>query len=507
MSKSKINLDEELDWRIRVFDSLSFPTLILRPDKVIMDANQRFLEEYGDAEQVVGKTCHEIFYGSIEPCPLNKCLLPKIFAEKKGHSVLQRVVTEDGNERWEDRVFSPILDNDGEIKYVMESVRDVTRLKTLEKELKQTKTSFENVIQSSVSPIVTADSKGRILFMNKAAEEFFGYSLEEALLTINVEDVYPPGLAREIMKKLRDEKIGGKGKLPSTKIMITNSSGDEIPAEITAAIIYEDDKETATMGIYNDLREKIAVEKKLKETRFQLAQSEKMASLGQLAAGVAHEINNPLGGILLYANLVLEQLEEENPIREDLEYIIEDTNRCSEIVKNLLAYSRQTNPTKNIIQLNDLVNQSLALIRDQKLFANIVIEKQMSDEMMLVHSDTEQLHQVLINLVMNACVAMDAVGTLTFRTSRDKTAKKVYLEISDTGSGIAEKNLFKIFDPFFTTKEQGEGTGLGLSTSYGIVKENGGDICVKETSPKGTTFLVELPLYDSSKSEDNFNKE
>ena len=495
MSKNNSKIHEGIDWKIRVFDSLSFPTLILRPDKVVAHANQVFLEKFGDLKQVIGKTCHEIFYQSVEPCPASECPFPKVLTEKKGNSILKEIINENGDERWEDRVFSPILDDEGEIMYIMESVRDVTRLKTLEKELKKTKEFFENVIQSSVSPIVTADRKGKFLFMNRAAEDLFGYSIEEALLTITVEDVYPPGMAREIMRKLRDETIGGKGKLPSTMITIINSKGEEIPAEITAAIIYENDREMATMGIYNDLREKMAIEKKLKEAQAQLTQSEKMVSMGQLAAGVAHEINNPLGGILLYANLVLERLDKDSPIREDLEYIVEDTNRCKDIVKNLLAYSRQTSPTKNIVQLNTIVNQSLVLIRDQKLFSNIVINREMSDDMMLIHSDKDQLSQVIINLVMNAVVAMDGDGILTLRTYRDKPAKKVYLEVSDTGYGIPEANLSKIFDPFFTTKEQGKGTGLGLSTSYGIIQENGGNISVKETSAEGTTFMVELPLY------------
>jgi C4-dicarboxylate-specific signal transduction histidine kinase len=249
------------------------------------------------------------------------------------------------------------------------------------------------------------------------------------------------------------------------------------------------------MGIYNDLRERLAVEKTLKETQAQLAQSEKMASLGQLAAGVAHEVNNPLTGILLYAAMALEQIGKDDPLREHLAYIVEDVNRCKGIVKNLLAYSRRSTTTKEIISLNDLVHQSLNLIRDQKLFGNIVVLKELSEEMMMVHADKNQLAQVLINLIMNACGAMNGEGVLTFRTYRDKPNKRAYLEVSDNGCGIAEENLPKIFDPFFTTKEPGKGTGLGLSTSLGIIQEIGGRISVKETSPQGTTFLVELPLF------------
>ncbi len=501
MDKKDIKISKEMDWRIRVFDSLTFPTLIMKPDKVILNANQIFLERFGGLEKIVGKKCHQIFYGSEDPCVLDVCPLPKVIADKKGHSVLRQLDNEDGQVRWEDRVFSPILDDSGEILYIMESVRDMTRLKTLEKELRETKEFFENIMQSSASAIVAADRTGRILFINEAAEDLFGYAREEVLGTKSVEQVYPPGKAREIMKKLRDETIGGIGKLPPTKITIINANGGEIPVEITAAIIYEGEREMATMGIYNDLRERLAVERKLEEAQAQVAHSEKMASLGHLAAGVAHEINNPLTGILLYINLVLERLHENDPYREDLEYILEDTNRCKDIVKNLLAYSRQASPSKEIFQINTLVEQGLTLIRGQQFFMNIEVIKEMSGDMMLIHADKNQLSQVIVNLVINAVDAMERKGTLTFRTYRDKPAKKVYVEISDTGSGISEENLPRIFDPFFTTKAQGKGTGLGLSTAYGLVKENGGNISVKETSAAGATFLLELPLYVPSDSD------
>lgn len=495
MSAKNNKSPEEMDWRVKVFDSLSFPTLILRPDKVIMHANQIFLETHKKHQKVVGKKCHEILYNTDAPCPPDECPLEKVLKTKRGSSILKQAISESGAEKWEDRVFSSILDDNGEVMYVMESIRDVTLLKTLEEELVETRRFFENVIQSSTSPIVAANRKGKILVMNPAAEDLFGYSAQEYRANMSVEDVYPPGMAREVMQKLRDDAIGGKGKLPLTKISILNSKGEQIPTEMTAAILYENNQEIASMGIYNDIREKMAVRKKLKETQAQLAQSEKMASMGQLAAGVAHEINNPLGGILLYANLLLESLDGPNPMREDLEYVIEDANRCKDIVKNLLAYSRQTSPTNKIIQFNDVVDQGLALMRDPKLFNNIIIEKEFSDQMMLVNSDQKHLSQVVINLVMNAVAAMENGGTLTLRTYRDKPAKKVYLDVADTGCGIPEENVPKVFDPFFSTKEQGKGTGLGLSTAYGIVKENGGNVSVKDTSSEGSTFLLELPLY------------
>ena len=481
---------------MKVFNSLPFPSLILTPDKVIISANQAFLEKkQTDLKKIVGKTCHQVFYDTEKPCSHAICPFSKVIAEKKSQSILRRTEFDGNEEVWVDRMFSPILDDHGDVKFVMESVRDASRVITLEKRSIHIRQFMDKVIQSSPNAIISADRDGNILLMNQAAEDLFGYPMEEAIRTKNAEDFYPFGKAREIMKKLKNKNFGGEGKLTATRVDVVNAAGEVIPVEMTANLIYEGDKEVASTGIFYDLREKIAAEKKLKEMLIQVAQSEKMASLGQLAAGVAHEINNPLTGILLYANLALERFDNEDPIRKYLQSVIDDAGRCRDIVKNLLAYSRQASPTKEIFQVNSLVEHSLNLIKDQELFLNIQVDKNMSSDMMLIHADKNQLSQVFINLIINAVDAMKKKGTLTFRTYRKKPVKKVYIEISDTGCGIPKEHISKIFDPFFTTKETGKGTGLGLSTSYGIIKENGGQISIKETSPKGTTFLVELPLY------------
>lgn len=493
-------IKEEIDWRMRVFDSLSFPTLILRPDRTIVSANQIFLKKIGaDLADVVGRTCRDIFrqydHDPGLPCTQHNCPLQQTLQYSEGSSVLRQITDKDGSTRWEDRVFSPILDEDGNVIYVIESVRDVTRTKTLEKMYNGIRAFLDKVIQSSASAIVAADNNGKLLLMNEAAEDLFGYSFSDAE-RIRTKDLYPRGVAKRIMDRLRSEVYGGRGKLPVTKETILSASGEEIPVEMTAAIIYEGDREAATMAIYNDLRERVAVEKKLQEAQKQVLQSEKMASLGRLAAGVAHEINNPLTGILLYGNMMLEKISPSDPLRQNLEYILEDSERCRDIVKNLLAYSRQTNPTKEAFQINTLVEESLGLIRDQKLFMNVIIDKQLSDAPMAISADRNQMRQVVINLVMNAIDAMEKEGVLTLRTFPEKWGDRAVLEISDTGRGISEENRSRIFDPFFTTKELGRGTGLGLSTVYGIVKENQGNISLKETGPEGTTFRVELPLAE-----------
>ena len=498
------NKTDEFDWNARVFDSLPLPALIMAPDRTILTVNESFIKKFGTTKsEVSGKTCYDFFYCCDTTCPPQDCPLAEVLASRKGKSILRHLGLQNGEDRWEDRTLFPILDDAGEVRYVIENMRDVTQFKSLEKELDEVRGLLEKVVQSSTSGIIAADRKGHILFMNPTAEELTGYTLKEAQKKITIRDMYSPGQAGEIMKKLRDHSMGGKGRLPPFHTHFIDARGREIPVEMSAAILYEDGREVGTMGIFNDIREKLVQEQRMRQMMSKVAQAEKMVSLGRLAAGVAHEINNPLTGILLYANLVSEAIEEANPSKEDIRCIIEDAQRCKDIVKGLLTYSRQTNPNAEILDMNDLVAGSLNLIRDQRLFMQVSVVKQLSDETMSIHGDRNQLSQVIINLVINAIDAMERVGTLTLRTYRNPNDSKACLEVSDTGCGIPKEDLPKIFDPFFTSKEPGKGTGLGLSTVYGIVESNGGSVRVKETSEMGTTFIIEFPIQeDSPQAED-----
>src|SRR3974377_1589179 len=193
-------------WKTRLFDSLSLPTLILKPNKVIVEVNTSFLDRFGTTKrEVVGRTCHDFFYHSAEACPSESCALAEVLADRQGHSVLKYVRHNSGVEKWDNRVFSPILDDAGEVQYVVECIHDVTQIKMLERELAGVKDFTQKLIQSSTTAIVAADRRGKIVTMNPAAEELTGYTLHEAQKRITTRDLYPPGQAKEIMKILRDE--------------------------------------------------------------------------------------------------------------------------------------------------------------------------------------------------------------------------------------------------------------------------------------------------------------
>jgi two-component system NtrC family sensor kinase len=230
----------------------------------------------------------------------------------------------------------------------------------------------------------------------------------------------------------------------------------------------------------------------IKKIHSQLFRSEKLASLGKLAAGVAHEINNPLTGILTNSSLLLEDLEQGDPKREDVEIIVKETIRCREIVKRLLDFARQTKPQKKLTNVNSLIENIILLVRNQASFRNIEIEKHLEENLPSILSDTDQIQQVFVNIILNAAEAMTTGGRLSIASALSKDRQFINVAFVDSGPGIPEEHRERIFDPFYTTKEHG--TGLGLAISYGIVEQHGGTISVESSIGKGSTFMVQLPV-------------
>jgi two-component system, NtrC family, sensor kinase len=231
----------------------------------------------------------------------------------------------------------------------------------------------------------------------------------------------------------------------------------------------------------------------LQKTQQHLVQSEKMASVGQLAAGVAHELNNPLGGILIYTSLLLEKAKKESRDAADMQRIIAETERCRKIVRGLLDFSRQTRIDAAIVDLNKILASTLALVTQQALFHNIQVEQSYESALANVFVDVGQIQQVFLNIILNAVDAMQGRGVLTVKTERAADSAQVRVLIADTGCGMTKEIMDKIFEPFFTTKPRGTGTGLGLAIAYGIVQKHNGDILVQSQVGKGSCFTIELP--------------
>ncbi len=235
-------------------------------------------------------------------------------------------------------------------------------------------------------------------------------------------------------------------------------------------------------------------DRKLKEnTQKQIFQSEKLASLGRLASGVAHEINNPLTGVLTYSNILLEEIKDAEH-KEDLQIIVRETLRCRSIVRELLDFARESRLEIQEACVNHLISESLALLGKTYRFQNIEIEKDLDLEIPALMVDVNQIKSVISNLAVNAADAMPEGGHLYIATRFESKNNTILIEITDNGTGISEKNIEKIFDPFFTTKATGEGTGLGLAVTYGIIERHGGTIRVISEEGRGTTFIIELPI-------------
>jgi signal transduction histidine kinase/iron only hydrogenase large subunit-like protein len=231
----------------------------------------------------------------------------------------------------------------------------------------------------------------------------------------------------------------------------------------------------------------------LEQAQAQLIRTEKLASLGQLAAGVAHEINNPLGTITIYAHVLFKTLEADDPRREDLDLIIKEAARTKEIVQGLLNFARETKLRPAPMNVNELLEDVLGLLVNQPLFHNIKVKKSFAPHISTIIGDWSLLKQAFLNMILNAAEAMEGRGNITITTVSGK--RRVQVKVQDTGPGIPPEILKEIFSPFFTTKEKG--TGLGLAISYGIIERHSGTIDVKTALGKGSTFIVSLPVNEN----------
>jgi signal transduction histidine kinase len=220
-------------------------------------------------------------------------------------------------------------------------------------------------------------------------------------------------------------------------------------------------------------------------------QADKLSSLGRMAAGIAHEINNPLAGILLYSSNLVKKVPETGPLKKGLEVIIHETIRCRGIIQDLLEFSREKEPVKAPANLNGIIEKALSILVNEFRLNRISLEKHLSDNLPSLLVDANQIEQVFINFLMNAIEAVQGQGKVTVRTYRDQDDQGVLAEIEDSGMGIPQEHLEKIFEPFFSTKQKG--TGLGLAVNYGIIQKHGGRIKVSSQPGRGTTVTVRLP--------------
>lgn len=299
---------------------------------------------------------------------------------------------------------------------------------------------------------------------------------------------------RPIHRLLAATKTAAQGNLDQTVRIRSDDELGELSDSFNHMIMELKRSRDAIEGWTQTLEQRVEERtRELQQLQNQLVRAGKMAALGELAAGVAHEINNPLTGVLTFSSLILKKLDENHPWKRDIENIVQQTTRCRNIVKALLDFARQRKPDMRESDIHLLMDRTLTLVVNQARFRNIKIVKEFETGIPMLSIDGDQIQQVFMNIIINAADAMgENGGMLTIRTAIHNGIVEV--SFTDTGCGISKDNLSKIFTPFFTTKETGKGTGLGLAISYGIIQSHGGEIEVESETGKGSAFRVKLPI-------------
>jgi len=390
-------------------------------------------------------------------------------------------------------IITGLKDSAGEIKGILEITQNMPNLFRLEKELKSSKDFLENILESSIDAIITTDIKGYITFVNRALKELIGLRGQQ-IIGKHISIYYKNGIdqAREIMNRLRKF---GRIRDYEFDMKINDRI---VPIRTSDTLLYDDFGEiVGSMGVFQDITARKALSEKLFETQSELIQAVKMRAIGDLVSGVAHEINNPLMASNTFIHL-LEGEKWKNPEIKKKFFLLKECNvRIEKIVKKLKEFSRQSKFEFSSMNVNDAALSVLAITRQQLLNQGIELKITLPDGLPPVLGDINQIEQVLLNLFANASDAMEESPDklLTIETALSEKGQMVQIKVSDTGVGMTSEQIEQIFNPFFTTKDADKGMGLGLSISYRIIESHRGKIEVRSKQGKGTTFIVELPVY------------
>jgi PAS domain S-box-containing protein len=400
-------------------------------------------------------------------------------------SVEFRALHKDGSWRTVEAVGMNLMD-DPVIAGIVVNSRDVTERKQMEAALRRSESDYRNLFENANDSILIFETDSEIILeANKKACETYGFAREELIgmsLKLLTKDV-----------KRGEQQIRQLIETGYTKNFETlHFRKDGTPINILGGgSLIEYRGKTAVMAIARDITD-------VKKLQQQLIQADKLAALGQMIAGVAHELNNPLTSVIGFTQLMLLERSLDGQLRESLEIVRHEAERTRKIVQNLLSFSRQHKPSRTEVDINELLDNTLDLRAYEMGVNNISVHRNYG-QLPNVMIDEHQMQQVFLNIIINAEHAMHLHhlgGTLTLTTAFEKSASNncVRIIIEDDGPGIATENLDRLFDPFFTTKPVGQGTGLGLSIAYGIIKEHGGSIRVESSPGQGARFIIELPL-------------
>ncbi len=453
-------------------------------------------------EEVLNKDCCEILKSELceESCPLKETM-------ETGKSVFHyeiMITTKAGDNVPVNITTSPLRSRNNEIIGAVENFRDLTKHKGLWGKLREERNKAQQYLNIAGVIIVAINENGIVSLINRKGCEVLGYK-EDEIMNRNWFDLCVPERDRNDRKEtFRQVMAGEKEEAEDYENIIVTKSGEErIIAWHNTTLMDGKGNIIGTLSSGEDITIR-------KQTEEELIQSEKMASLGQLAASVVHEVNNPLAGIMVYIKLFLKKYKEKKLQDEKTETQLlkmeKELDRTTRIIRNLLTFARQSEPSMNPVEINKIIDAALPLVENQINLENIILKKNLDPQLPLVQADFDKIQQVLINIMLNAIQAMPEGGTLTIASSTAQGIRigasyknTVRIDITDTGIGIPKENLKRLFTPFFTTKEKGVGVGLGLSVVHGIIGKHKGRIDVESEPGKGTTFRIYLEAMDGQK--------
>jgi len=455
-------------------------------------------------EEVLNKECHRVLKSDLcaAECPVKKAM--ETGETFFGYEVM--ITNKEGKKIPVNVTSSPLRSSNNEIIGAVENFRDLTKHKGLWAKLLEERNRAQQYLNIAGAIIIAIDEKGIVTLINKKGCDVLGYQ-EEEITGKSWFDLGVPEKVREKRKEtFRKVMAGEEQEVEDYENTVLTKSGEErIIAWHNTTLIDEKDHIIGTLSSGEDIT-------KRKEAEVELIRAEKLASLGQLAASVAHEVNNPLAGILVYTTLLLKKYQEKKLQTEETENqllkVKKELERTSRIIRNLLDFSRQSDADMRPIEVNKVVEAALLLVRHQISLENIRLELTLGKDLPLVFAGFDQIQQVLINIILNAIQAMPEGGKLSIATSVAKNIRinkslknTVRIDVTDTGVGIPKENLGKLFTPFFTTKEKGKGVGLGLPVVHGIIERHKGKIEVASELNKGTTFTIYLEAIDGKESD------
>jgi PAS domain S-box-containing protein len=365
---------------------------------------------------------------------------------------------------------------------VVVTSREVTEQIRLKHETEEQARRARQILDAVHGIVTITGMDGRYQFVNPSAERFFGKPAG-VMLGRSASEVFPPELG-SLFERNDASMLRDGGRVSSEESF--RLGGEEVVL-VTERILLRDYREQP-VGICHVSRN-VTESQRLQE---ELVESEKHAAVGKLAAGVAHELNNPLTGILTFSESLLEETPEDSPVREDLEVIMRETFRCRQIVRDLLDFSRQAKPNRQLLSVVPVIQKAIQLVNKQAAFHDIKFDLNLDDGDLRVIADHNQLQQAILNLIINARDAMDGKGVLSVRSRGVPATLRVVVDVQDDGCGIPPDHLEKIFEPFFTTKGV-RGNGLGLAAVRSIVAQHKGEIEVQSEVGRGTSFRISLP--------------